>query len=38
VHVVNGQFPTYLFIKNGDVESTADLRHLTEKKLCDHLN
>ena len=38
VHVVNGQFPTYLFIKNGDVESTADLRHLTEKKLCDHFN
>ena len=38
VHVVNGQFPTYLFIQNGDVESTADLRHLTEKKLSDHLH
>ncbi|MBQ6157157.1 MAG: DoxX family membrane protein [Bacteroidales bacterium] len=38
VHVVNGQFPTYLFIQNGDVESTADLRQLTEKKLSDHLH
>lgn len=38
VRVVNGQFPTYLFIQNGEVESTADLRHLTEKKLSDHLH
>ena len=37
VRVVNGQFPTYLFIKNGEVEATADLRHLTEKAVCDHL-
>jgi len=37
VQVVNGRFPTYLFFKDGNVESTADLRHLTEKKLCDYL-
>lgn len=37
IRVVNGHFPTYLFIKDGRVESTADLRQLTEKKLCDHL-
>ena len=37
IRVVNGQFPTYLFIRDGVVEATADLRHLTEKKLCDHL-
>ena len=38
VHIVNGHFPTYLFIKDGDVESTADLRHLTEKNLCNYLH
>lgn len=37
IRVVNGQFPTYLFIRDGVVEATADLRQLTEKKLCDHL-
>ncbi len=37
VQLVNGQFPTYLFIKDGDVVATADLRHLTEKNVCKHL-
>jgi hypothetical protein len=37
IRVVNGQFPTYLFIRNGEVEATADLRHLTEKSVCEHL-
>ncbi len=37
VRVVNGQFPTYLFIHNGEVEATADLRHLTEKAVCEYL-
>ena len=37
IRVVNGNFPTYLFVKNGEVETTADLRHLTEKIVCDHL-
>lgn len=37
VRVVNGQFPTYLFIHNGEVETTADLRHLTEKAVCEYL-
>lgn len=37
IHIVNGQFPTYLFIHDGDVQSTADLHHLTEKKVTSHL-
>ena len=37
VRVVNGQFPTYLFIRDGEVTATADLRHLTEKAVCEHL-
>ena len=37
IRVVNGQFPTYLFIRNGEVTATADLRHLTEKAVCEHL-
>ena len=37
IRVVNGQFPTYLFIRNGEVEATADLRHLTEKAVREHL-
>ena len=37
VRVVNGQFPTYLFVRDGAVEATADLRRLTEKAVCEHL-
>lgn len=37
VSVVNGRFPTYLFMRDGVVEKTADLHHLTEKNVCDHL-
>lgn len=37
VRVTLGSFPQYLFIKNGEVVKTADLRHLTEKSVCDHL-
>ena len=37
IHIVNGQFPTYLFIHDGVVQSTADLHHLTEKKVTSHL-
>ena len=37
IHIVNGQFPTYLFMHDGDVQSTADLHHLTEKKVTSHL-
>ena len=37
VRVVNGSFPTYLFMKDGVVEKTADLHQLTEKSVCDYL-
>lgn len=37
IHIVNGQFPTFLFMHDGVVQSTADLRHLTEKKVISHL-
>jgi hypothetical protein len=37
VQAVNGQFPTFLFISDGQVQSTADLRHLTEKSITSHL-
>ena len=37
VNVVNGQFPTFLLIHDGEVLSTADLRHLTEKAVIAHL-
>jgi uncharacterized membrane protein YphA (DoxX/SURF4 family) len=37
VQAVNGQFPTFLFISDGQVQSTADLRHLTEKSVTSHL-
>ena len=37
IHIVNGQFPTYLFMHDGDVQSTADLHHLTEKLVVSHL-
>ncbi len=37
VHVVNGQFPTFLLMHNGEVQSTANLRHLTEKTVTSHL-
>ena len=38
IHIVNGQFPTFLFMQDGDVQSTADLHHLTEKKVTSHLH
>ena len=37
IHIVNGQFPTFLLMHNGDVQSTADLHHLTEKEVVSHL-
>jgi uncharacterized membrane protein YphA (DoxX/SURF4 family) len=37
IRVVNGGFPTYLFMRDGVVEKTADLHRLTEKAVCDHL-
>lgn len=37
IRICNGHFPTYLFMKDGEVEKTADLHHLTEKSVCDHL-
>lgn len=37
IHIVNGKFPTFLFMRDGDVQSTADLHHLTEKKVISHL-
>lgn len=37
IHIVNGQFPTFLIMHDGVVQSTADLRHLTEKKVISHL-
>lgn len=38
IRVANGHFPTYLYIQNGDVVKTADLRHLTEKSIIEHLD
>lgn len=37
IRVVNGHFPTYLFISDDDVKRTADLRRLTEKNISEHL-
>lgn len=37
IRIVNGHFPTYLFITDDDVTRTADLRHLTEKNISEHL-
>lgn len=33
VEMVNGRFPTYLFVHNGEVVKAADLRQLTEKEV-----
>ncbi len=37
VHVTRGSFPEYLYLKNGEVVKTADLRQLTENSICDHM-
>lgn len=37
IHVANGTFPTYLFVKDGNVEKTADIKKLTEKLICEYL-
>ena len=37
IHIVNGQFPTFLFLHDGDVQNTADLHQLTEKTVISHL-
>ena len=37
IHIVNGQFPTFLFMHDGDVQGSADLHHLTEKRVLSHL-
>lgn len=37
IHIVNGQFPTFLLMHDGDVQSTADLHQLTEKEVVSHL-
>lgn len=38
IRVVNGHFPTYLFISEGVVKKTTDLRHLTENEIKNHLH
>ncbi|MBO4488975.1 MAG: DoxX family protein [Bacteroidales bacterium] len=37
VQLVNGRFPTYLFVHNGQVVQTADLRQLTERGVVDFI-
>ena len=37
IHIVNGQFPTFLLMHEGDVQRTADLHQLTEKEVVSHL-
>jgi hypothetical protein len=37
IRVTNGHFPTYLFLHNGEIVKSADLRHLTEKEVKSHL-
>ena len=37
IHIVNGHFPTFLLLHDGEVQSTANLRHLTEKAVTTHL-
>ena len=37
IHIVNGQFPTFLLMHDGDVQRTADLHQLTEKEVVSHL-
>lgn len=38
IRISNGHFPTYLYLKDGEVVKTADLRLLTEKTIVNHLN
>ena len=37
VRITNGSFPTFLFLRDGEVLKTANLRQLTEKDVVSHL-
>lgn len=37
VQLVNGRFPTYLYVHNGQVVKAADLRQLTERDMVDFI-
>ena len=37
VRINNGLFPNFLYLKDGNVIKTADIKQLTEKSICDHL-
>ena len=36
IQITNGAFPTFLFLKDGEVQKTANLRQLTEKEVIAH--
>lgn len=38
IQIVNGQFPTYVFVKNGKIVNAADLRGLNDKQLKEFLS
>ena len=38
IQIVNGQFPTYVFVKNGKIVDAADLRGLNDKQLKEFLS
>lgn len=37
IRITDGAFPLFLFIRDGEVQRTADLRQLTEKEVVAHL-
>ena len=37
IRITDGAFPLFLFIQDGEVQRTADLRQLTEKEVISHL-
>jgi len=37
IRITDGAFPLFLFIQDGEVQRTADLRQLTEKEVVSHL-
>lgn len=37
IRVADGHFPTYLFLTDGEVQMTADIKKLTEKNIFGHL-
>ena len=36
IRITNGAFPTFLFLQDGEVQKTANLRQLTEKEVIAH--